>query len=332
MSFDFDLDGVLESVKKHGAKRVLLQFPDGLKPFSTEIVNKLEERLPGVEFVISGEHSYGSCDIAEDEAELVSADLIIHFGHSPYTWYFPKFPTTFIEVKADFKMSEDLINSLLSYIDKYSAKSVSISSTLQYANVIQELRRRLEEKVKVYVGKPSIPVMKDGQILGCDLKAVNINADLNVHVSGGMFHALGVGLATGKPTVKVDPDLNKVQDISPEVYRVLKIRYAKVMEAMYASNWIIVQGLKVGQNRPYMVKYLKRGLESKNRKVYIITSKLLTKDVLRNVDRSYIDAYVVTSCPRIPTDDLYDFEKPVLTPGEAKMIINEKLDTYIFPW
>ncbi len=117
-----------------------------------------------------------------------------------------------------------------------------------------------------------------------------------------------------------------------EVNRILKIRYSKILKAMDAKNWVIIQGVKVGQNRPLMVRYFEKKLKERNNGVFIVTNKVLNADNLRNIDRRYIDAYIVTSCPRLPTDDLFEFEKPVLTPGEAKMIIINKLEPYIFPW
>ncbi len=141
-----------------------------------------------------------------------------------------------------------------------------------------------------------------------------------------------MGLATGKPVLKVDPYTREVEDITPQVYKVLKIRYSKIVQAMDSNTWVIVQGLKVGQNRPLMVKSLESRLRSLGKKTFVVTSKVLNQDSLRNLDRSYIDVFVVTSCPRLPTDDLFLYEKPVLTPGEAKMIITNKLEPYIFPW
>jgi 2-(3-amino-3-carboxypropyl)histidine synthase len=329
--FDFELEKAVKTVGERRAKRVLLQFPEGLKPFSTEVVDRLRSRLPEVEFLISGEPSFGACDVAEDEVKAVGADLILHFGHSPYTWYYPKFPTLFVEVRSTSPLREDLVSELIDVLVDYGARSVSLTSTLQYVRQMGELASKLEDRFKVKVGRPSSPYMHEGQVLGCDYRAVE-EADVNVHLSSGLFHALGVGLATGRPVVKVDLDNSRVVDLTPEVNRVLKVRYGKILQAMDARTWVIVQGLKVGQNRPLMVRFLESSLRSKGFKTYVVTSKNLSVESLRNIDRSYVDAYVITSCPRLPTDDLYNFEKPVLTPGEAKMVINNRLEPYIFPW
>lgn len=331
MSYFFNKDRIIQEIQKRNVKRVLLQFPEGLKYFSTSIVSDLTKSLPNVEFIISGEPSWGACDIAEDEARILNVDLIIHFGHTPYTWYYPKFPTIFIPAESNIEINEELINKTKDLILKYSPKKISLSATIQHTKQLKKVKQYFSEYI-VEIGKPSSPFMDDGQILGCDYKAIPKDVDLHVNISGGKFHALGIGLTTGKPVINIDPYSNNVIDLTDEVNKILKLRYSKILEAFNANTWVIIQGVKVGQNRPLMVKYLEKKLREKGKEVFVVSNKVLTVDVLRNIDRSYIDAYVVTSCPRLPIDDLYNYEKPVLTPGEAKMVINNILEPYIFPW
>ncbi|BCU69475.1 diphthamide biosynthesis enzyme Dph2 [Stygiolobus caldivivus] len=333
MNYDFEIGKTLEEIKNRHAKRVLLQFPEGLKPFSIKVVSELREKLPDVEFIVSTEPSWGACDVAEDEATTLKVDLIIHYGHTPYTWYYPKFPTVFIEVRSNLTISDEQVRDLVSILrDKYGARKLSLTATIQHVQLIKVLKSKLNE-FQVLVGKPSSPFMYDGQVLGCDYKsAQNVEADVYLNISGGLFHALGVGLATGKPIIKVDPYTGKNEDLTDEVYKILKVRYGKIMKALDARTWVIIQGVKTGQNRPLMVKYFEKKLTERGYKVYVISNRSLSKDTLRNIDNSEVDVFMVTSCPRLPIDDLYDYEKPVLTPGEAKMIISGNLDKYIFPW
>lgn len=141
-------------------------------------------------------------------------------------------------------------------ISKYNGNKISLTATLQHIKMLQEVKSFLENMgYEVVIGKPSSKFMFDGQVLGCDYKAAEVPADIYVIISGGMFHALGLGLSTNKPTIKLDPYLQKSEDVTNEVNRILKIRYGKIMQAMDKRNWVIIQGIKVGQNRPLMVKY-----------------------------------------------------------------------------
>ena len=77
--FDFETERVKELIKKKRAKRVLIQLPDGLKPFATRIVDELEKT--GAEIIIWLGSNYGACDPAEPKRPKI--DLIIHYGHQP---------------------------------------------------------------------------------------------------------------------------------------------------------------------------------------------------------------------------------------------------------
>jgi len=82
--YDLELDKVVESIKKQKAKFVLLQFPDGLKLYSTDIVDYLRNKTNNkVEFLIWFNTCFGACDtpILSKEIEK-KIDLTIQFGHN----------------------------------------------------------------------------------------------------------------------------------------------------------------------------------------------------------------------------------------------------------
>src|SRR5439155_501998 len=81
-SYDVELDAVAEKIRgREGTKLVALQFPDGLRDYATEIERILRRGTPGVEYVISGDPSYGACDLALSLQRL-GADMLVHFGHT----------------------------------------------------------------------------------------------------------------------------------------------------------------------------------------------------------------------------------------------------------
>ena len=64
-----------------GARRVLLQLPEGLKRRARELCGFLEERS-GATVMVQGESVYGACDTGHGFQRL-GVDAVIHFGHSP---------------------------------------------------------------------------------------------------------------------------------------------------------------------------------------------------------------------------------------------------------
>ncbi len=55
---------LIERLKKKGAKRIALQFPEGLKRQSIPVVAALKDA--GFEVIVSGDPCYGACDLALD--------------------------------------------------------------------------------------------------------------------------------------------------------------------------------------------------------------------------------------------------------------------------
>ena len=73
---------IISKLKKARAKRVFIQYPEGLQLKIQKISKQLENE--GIETVICCEPTYGSCDIREEEAKKMDCDIILHIGHSDF--------------------------------------------------------------------------------------------------------------------------------------------------------------------------------------------------------------------------------------------------------
>jgi len=85
--YDLELEKIISKIKKSKAKLVLLQFPDGLKPYATAVVDFLEKYTKdarrSVEFLIWFGSCYGACDTPKGLENIKpKIDLVIQFGHS----------------------------------------------------------------------------------------------------------------------------------------------------------------------------------------------------------------------------------------------------------
>ena len=80
--YDLELDRIIKTVRKEKAKKVLLQFPDGLKPISTTVAEYLKSKVKNTEFFIWLGSCFGACDVPHVSEKDV--DLVIQFGHSPW--------------------------------------------------------------------------------------------------------------------------------------------------------------------------------------------------------------------------------------------------------
>jgi len=335
--YDFNLERVVSEVIKANARRVLIQLPNGMKNYISYIINHLKEKLKGnVELFVSTSHTYGACDIAEDEALRIGADLIVHFGHTPHPLYpKPKVRTLFIEAFIDIKPSASLIDKLVDKLRNLGLSRVGLAASLQYIKYINHLALELEEKnFTVIVGRSKYEnLMYPGQVLGCEYSCMlNIEnrVDGFIVVSGGKFHQLGASLITSKPVIGVDPHREEVYDMNSIRNVTLRKRYYKIMKAMDAKNWGIILGMKPGQFNYNAYRELINLLNSRGKEYIVFTANEINQHILRNIDTEYIDVFVVIACPRVVIDDLADYPKPVLTLGEAFMALTGRLDKYLF--
>jgi len=77
-NYKLELDRIVLEINKSGHKKVLIQLPDGLKPFGPAIVDYLQENSSAEISIWLGD-CFGACDLPESDA-----DLVVQFGHAPW--------------------------------------------------------------------------------------------------------------------------------------------------------------------------------------------------------------------------------------------------------
>ncbi len=329
VGYDLEIDRVVEEVRRISAKRILIQLPDGLKPLIPYIDGELRKRLGSVEVVFSASPSWGACVLDDVEAIQGGFDLLVHVGHIEYPFYKPGFRTLFIPGYSLLEISEEVVGQAIEILRGRGVRRVALFSTIQHSKQVPRVAGILSKhfEVTIHSGGPAI--------VGCDYSkpySIRGRVDAYVVISGGVFHALGLGLAVpGKPLIKIDPYEGRAKDLTQEVEKILRKRLYMVQRAFDARTWVLIDGVK-GQNRSWYRGYLRGLIEKRGGRAIEVIASTINRDTLLNIDRSEIDAYVILACPRIPTDDLDDFHKPVLTPAEARMALTGRLEGYTLPW
>ncbi len=80
--YDLELDKLAIEINENKYKLVLLQFPDGLKYYSKEVVDELRQKTKAEYFIYFGT-CFGACDIPMHLKDL-GFDLNVQWGHSVY--------------------------------------------------------------------------------------------------------------------------------------------------------------------------------------------------------------------------------------------------------
>jgi 2-(3-amino-3-carboxypropyl)histidine synthase len=316
---DFEEERVRREIERREAKRVLIQLPEGLKREGPRLGAIVEKA--GAVPIVSADPCYGACDLATLDAEILGIDLIVHYGHSKMMKQ-ERVQTLFVEARARISIKSS-VKKAIRLIKDYS--SVGLIATIQHAHMLNEARELLLKEGKTVAIGDAGQSKYAGQVIGCDFsnaRLISKDVEAFLFVGGGRFHAIGVELATGKPTIVADPYERRAYSVHDEVMRVLKERWASISKAKEAKTFGVLIGLKTGQKRVRKALRIKRKLEKNGRKATLLSIREITPNVLMQF--LGINAYVNTACPRISLDDTLSFRKPVLTYDETLVMLGKK--------
>ena len=318
MSFDLEEEKLKKEISKRKAKTVLLQLPEGLKAEAPRLATIIEEAEALA--IVSADPCYGACDLALPDAESLGADLIVHYGHSPQIKQ-EGMPTVYMEARAKISVKE-AVKKAIPLLEPWS--NIGLVTTVQHIHKLEEAKILLLKVGKtVAIGDAGL-VKYAGQVIGCDFsnaKSVSKEAEAFLFVGGGRFHAIGVALATAKPTIIADPYEKRAYPVHDEVQRILKQRWASISEAKGAENFGVLIGLKSGQKRIKEAVEIKEKLQKSGRKATLLALREITSNALMQFPN--IEAFVNTACPRLSLDDTPSFLKPILSLNEALVMLGE---------
>ena len=270
--------------------------------------------------IISADPCYGACDIATAEAETLCADLILHFGHAKMMKH-EKVPTVYLEARATVNI-EEAVQKSIPLLSKF--KTIGLATTVQHIQALDCAREILVRADKTAVIGDAGRVNYAGQVTGCDysnVKSVANEVDAFLFIGGGQFHALGIALATSKPTVAADPYDNRCFSIDAEAQKIIRQRWAGIEEAKKAKTIGVIVGLKPGQKHLEEAERVREAVKKHNKTAFLLAVREVSPEAL--MEFPTIDAYVNTACPRISIEAASKFSKPVLTVNEFKVAFGE---------
>ena len=296
-----DISDLTGELKRRGAQRVALQFPEGLKRRAAEYTTALRDA--GFEVIISGDPCYGACDLALEM--LTDADVLVHVGHAPVD---EQPQVLFIPWKVDFALP--VLENALPFLE---GPDTGLVTTVQHVHLVPAMAAFLESRgVTVRVAEGSGRTPHRGQVLGCNFTAAKeARADEILFVGTGLFHPIGIALATGVRVIALDPLTGIAQIVSGEV--LLRRRFAVIERARGATTIGIILSAKSGQRRADLA----RRLAALSPAAVIVTMREVSPDELLNLGFA---CYVNTACPRLAYDDQVRFPVPVLSPQEFEIL------------
>jgi 2-(3-amino-3-carboxypropyl)histidine synthase len=316
LTIHIDEEKVFRLIRERKPKGIVVNAPGGLLRQTRELIERIKSTY-GIPCYLMGDSCFGICDTVDDEVEKLDADLALHIGHNAVVQSVGEF-TELIDAKDDIKF-DSIIASSVPVLKQY--RRIGLATFSQHLDELEPARKQLEAAgFEVHLGKEN-NLLLQSQTFGCDFSTIypmSKEVDAFCYLGGSEFHAVGVALATGKPTYVLDPYLDEIRDMKEEAEIRRKRSILAVYKALDARVFGVITGLKEGQKMLGRSRWITKRLEMNGRKVVQLAMRDVTADRLGPYRD--IEAFVQTACPRISIDG-FTFDRPVLSIPQADALV-----------
>ncbi len=303
----------IKKLKRIKARKILVQFPEGLKLKIQEIAEELEKN--GFDVLICLEPCFGACDLRDEEALRLGCDAILHIGHEKFVKK-AKIPVVYWEyfIEAD---ACSLIEKEYEKIKDY--EKIGLVTSIQFVKLLPKVKDFLEKRgKKVFVHKS---LNYPGQVLGCNISAalkIEKEVDCFLCISAGEFYAAGLTLFTEKPVLNLDLEKKEIKSLEEFKRRTQKIIEWNKSLIDGAKRVGILVSWKKGQLRKDFFE-IKRRLKKKGKEVFVFAMDEITPEKLEGLK---LDFLINLACPRLGIDDLSKFKIPMLNFAFVEKYLN----------
>lgn len=226
-------------------------------------------------------------------------------------------------INAKWEKEIKLNETHLKEIKKYT--SITLFSSSNFSDKIDDIITKLKkEGIEIKTSKAD-RTCKNCQILGCDIYQESFKPEIKssavLYIGDGDFHPTALLYSQMYSKIKFDLLVLNPYTSKIEKYDTIKIKKnilkmkANLLQYLNSKNVGILVTTKPGQNYLELAKQLKKQLELKSKKAYIFLDNEINLDRLE--DFIFIDCWINTGCPRIGTDDILNFNKPLINIKEA---------------
>ncbi|KAI0203194.1 putative diphthamide synthesis protein-domain-containing protein [Astrocystis sublimbata] len=331
-NYSFEIPKTIHRIRSSAAKRVALQMPEGLLLFATTISDILTQFCPGIETLIMGDVTYGACCIDDYTARALGCDLLVHYAHSCLI------PVDVTKIKVLYVFVDISIDTahLLATMERNFAppKTIAIVGTIQFNATIHGARSALEKAgFKILI--PQIAPLSKGEILGCTSPRLpdTENVDLILYLGDGRFHLESIMIHNPKiPAYRYDPYSRKLTREEYGHQEMQTLRKDAIATAKGAKKWGLILGSLGRQGNPHTMTLIENKLKSMGIPwVNLLLSEIFPGKLSMMSD---VECWIQVACPRLSIDWGYAFPRPLLTPYEALVALNERQDwskTGVYP-
>ena len=283
-------------------------------------------KFGGVQVLVLGDVTYGACCIDDFTAQKLGADLLVHYGHSclvPVNVTRIKVVYVFVEISFNERHLIDCVKANFP-----PETRMVLMGTIQFTSVIHKAVAELTahyEHCQIPQAKP----LSAGETLGCT-SPVFRGVETLVFVADGRFHLEAAMIRN--PQVKAyryDPYGKSLTFEEYEVEKMKSVRLAAIEQARGASTFGLVLGTLGRQGSPPVFRRLHELLKARGKRVIPFLMAEINPEKLKLIRK--VDAWVQIACPRLSIDWSGGFGKPILTPYELEVAMQETAWQEVYP-
>eukprot|EP01062_Namystynia_karyoxenos_P007327 TRINITY_DN12581_c1_g1_i1.p2 TRINITY_DN12581_c1_g1~~TRINITY_DN12581_c1_g1_i1.p2 ORF type:complete len:433 (+),score=129.17 TRINITY_DN12581_c1_g1_i1:78-1376(+) len=327
--YNFEIPKTVWRVRQSEARRVALQFPEGLLLFAPVIAEILSE-LCGVESVLLGDVTYGACCVDDWAAAALGADFLVHYGHSCLVsireCVVPNMMYVFVEIRVDVA---HLVATVKQHFPPHT-KTV-LAGTIQFASC---LRAAADELRAHFTAPPLVPQAKPlslGEVLGCTSPQLPVDAaEVLIFIADGRFHLESMMIHNPALSAYLYNPYTKM--LTEEKYdhgAMRGHREAAIRRAAGAQRWGVVLGTLGHQGSPAVLRRVERLLTQRGRDYVVVLLSEVFPAKLALFEG--IEAWVQISCPRLSIDWGQHFSTPLLSAFEAECALGTARLGEVYP-
>jgi len=311
MYLDLELNKLKKKIKELKPKTIFVELPEGLKTYFKEINQKLNDLNNNYDVFYSIEPVFGACDLQEDFAHNVNADLILHFGHREFIPI--KFKNKNILYWPCFYKEEktEIIDMVEKLKNEFDNKKISFIYPIQYQKIVEKLKNEIKSKTNIsIIDGTNTNRTISGQVLGCDINTILPiikDVDYVVYVGDGTFHNTAfINYPINKKVFWLYP-FKEIIEIKPNIKETKRRNMLNFIIKDKKKFGIFITK-KIGQENLKQALKIKEILEKNKKEVVLLVGDNVNYSKLIGFN---LDVLVNTACPRI-MDDFKNYDDLII--------------------
>lgn len=353
-NYNFQVAKTLWRLKSANARRVALQLPEGLLIYAC-ILADIFEQIGGVEHVmVMADVTYGACCIDDYSARALDCDFLIHYGHSCLVpiditgvndSLGQSLQVMYVFVDIDIDVGHLVESVKLTFPDRNNTR-LALMGTIQFASSMHKVKLSLDEYYWKDCIVPQSKPLSKGEVLGCTSPSIEEYAKKSladaaasddgtvtafVFIADGRFHLESAMIANPNiPAYRYNP-YDKV--LSHEKYDtdlMTQTRQNQIQRAKSARKWGVVLGTLGRQGNTAILRRIEDVLRSQQLSYNVMLLSEMFPAKLSLLDAE-VDAWIQIACPRLSIDWGTAFSKPLLTPYEAFVALEQASWRSVYP-